>query len=103
MNSVSSTVVTNARRTAGIRVPRFFSLQTVANKQRNYLKELIRVLKDTTVHTIMIMDAIVAITTFAAFSALEMRFPMRIMYSTDGSTDATSTEENYRLLIKNLT
>ena len=93
MNSVSSTVVTNARRTAGIRVPRFFSLQIVANKQRNYLKELIRVLKDTTVHTTMIMDAIVAITTFAAFSALEMRFPIRMIYNTDGKTDAVRTEE----------
>ena len=73
--------------------PRFVSQQFVANKQRNYLKVLIRVLKDTTVHTTIITSEIVVITTFTAFSTLEIRFPMMMIYNTDGNTNATSTEE----------
>lgn len=58
-----------------------------------YLNESINVLKDTTVHTTMIMEATMASATFAGFSALEMRFPIRMIYNTDGKTDAVRTEE----------
>ena len=58
-----------------------------------YLNESINVLKDTTVHTTMIKEATMASATFASFSTLEMRFPIRMIYNTDGKTDAVRTEE----------
>ena len=67
--------------------------QRDAKQTRQFLKELSNVLKDTTVHTTIMTEATQAITTFTPLSVLEIRFPIILMYRTEGRTDATSTEE----------